>query len=167
MTEKRLNFTMFHSMWLCNVYCAWCVAWKLFAWGTTVPFCCSTIILDTARGRDPRPLPDGCSETSPAFDPKWGWICHKWVIRLHFIAKKGWGKITRKTYFYQNIGPDIFKLSIDHTENNRTDLPVSTVPLPSPYLPSRRGLWPKYIWHIFVKKLNIFGTSLNPTPFPF
>ena len=47
-----------------------------------------------------------------------------------------------------------FKIDIENTENNRPDLPLSTVVLPSPYLSSRRGLWPKYILRKIVKIVN-------------
>ena len=63
-----------------------------------------------------------------------------------FPAKYGLRKITRKTYFYQKVGLYLLKSDINNTEKNRPDLPVSTVALPSPYLSSRRGLWPKYIF---------------------
>ena len=64
------------------------------------------------------------------------------------------------------MGLYLLKIDINNTEKNRPDLPVSVVALPSPYLPSRRGLWSKYVLQIFVKRIFLFGKTLNPTPIP-
>ena len=71
-----------------------------------------------------------------------------------FPAKYGLRIIIRKTYFGQKVGLHPLKIDINNTEKNRPDLPVPTVPLPSPYLLSRRGLWPKYILRKIVKIVN-------------
>ena len=68
-----------------------------------------------------------------------------------FPAKYGLRIIIRKTYFYQKMELYPIKININNTEKNRPDLPVSTVALPSPYLSSRRGLWPKYVLRKIVK----------------
>ena len=71
-----------------------------------------------------------------------------------FPAKFRLRTIIRKTYFGQKVGLHPLKIDINNTEKNRPDLPVPTVPLPSPYLLSRRGLWPKYILRKIVKIVN-------------
>ena len=71
----------------------------------------------------------------------------------------------QKTYFDQKKGLHPLNIDINNTENNRPDLPVSTVVLPSPYLPSQRGLWPKYILQKNLKNLKFSGKSLvNAAP---
>ena len=88
-----------------------------------------------------------------------------------FPAKHGLRKITRKTYFYQKIGLEIFKIDINTSEKNRTDLPDPEKKTPSPYLSSRRVLQPKYVFlRKIIKNLNFLkiviarGTMVRNSP---
>ena len=80
-----------------------------------------------------------------------------------FVAKFNGPKIIRKTYFYQKVGLDIPDLNINNTGKSPTDLPDSICGVPGPYLPSRRGLWPKYV----SEQKNVFffrKSCLFPVP---
>ena len=83
-----------------------------------------------------------------------------------FPANYGLRIIVHRTYFYQAVGLDPFKIDINNTDKNRPDLPVSAVALPSPYLSSRRGLRPKYFLRKIVKIVN-FRKIVKSNPMPF
>jgi len=82
----------------------------------------------------------------------------KMVFRPHFRQNMGYEKLPVKRIFIKKC-VEIFKIDINTSGKNRTDLPDPEKKTPALYLSSRRGLRPKYFLRKIVKIVKIVNRN--------